>query len=166
MNIAAIPVKKKMPLDAFKIEYFAAENPGQEYPLELALPADEVRRTRENVLMGLLGQSASERELLSEIYSGGCMLDVDILSDDFKLREALASAGITPTEMVYVYFVLADGLDVGYRAKLDRLSRYLDDVWYPPMDDLLIVDAQFKWLLLLAHWGMAKLHLLNSAGGH
>jgi hypothetical protein len=153
-----------MPLKPYKVEYFAADNPGEEYPLEVALLPEELRQIREHVSEGLLGRFASERELLSEMYSGGAKLSADILSDDFKLGEELARVGIAPNGEVYVYFVLVDGLDVGYRAKLERVSSYLEDVWYPPMDDLLIVDSEFKWLLLLAHYGAGCLHRLELSG--
>lgn len=149
-----------MPVPDFKLQHFFESQPGEEYPLARELEPSSISRIREAIKTSI-GIGNDLREFPQYMAREGAPLADCPVTERTDLRPLLSGHDLSAEE-VTVFFIGNEGLDRGYEANLNRLCRYLDHVWYPPADDLLVVDRSLGWMLFLPHWGAASFLRLAS----
>jgi hypothetical protein len=143
-------------MDAFKIDLFKAERPGEKLPEFRRLGDREADRLRSilSKRAGLIGQM-SLLELTKGLFSlshevGG----IDATEEGFSLTDLMEKLGIEPRKDVYVNWYRYDRID---QIRFEELAKHFASIWYPGPDDIDIFDDSFRWIISVAHNGQVRL---------
>lgn len=138
------------PIVAWKKHAVTAQ--GRQFPETTVLSFAEgaAVRTWLSDSTGLL-QDASNRDILDALYTQTRMLDCfEHMNKRCDIGDMLERTEVV-SESVLLLFPLDGGFDAGVRMSRRDLIGFFDDLWYPSMDDLLIIDEGKAILLLVDH---------------
>jgi hypothetical protein len=125
---------------------------GRIFPDTEILAPREGARVRQRILSTLgLGRDASNREALDALYSGVRKLTLHPrVLDDIPVENMLEEAKVV-SDRVLLLFPLEGGFDSAVIISRRNLIDFFDDLWYPSVDDLLVIDAENEVLLMIDH---------------
>ena len=141
-----------MTMEEFKIEHFEKENPDTKFPWFEVLNDQELIELRNSLFSRLSIESSSDDKILVQrINDAGVFVEnVNASRMGFSLLGLLKSEDIESNDVVYVNWYRFDDVD---RFKLNDLSQYFDDIWYPSSDDIDIFDSSLSWVISVSHSG-------------
>lgn len=127
---------------------------GRSFPDTSVVSIEEGRLIRLLLLKALqLGGSASDREVLDKLYAIGRPL-VSPQSSALELVQIIGTlmreAGLL-SDQILVVLPLEGGFSSAVRMFRSDIIAFFDDVWYPSMDDLLLIDEHENVALLVDH---------------
>lgn len=141
-------------MEKFKIDNFIREKNDKKFPCYRELPNEESRRILSEISLKI-GLQGSPKDIVSEIYNQGILLDtVNAESDDFLLSDVLSFSGITPRLKVFINWYRFDIID---EIIFTDLELYFHDIWYPGPDDIDIFDSTYSWILTVMHHGAVQI---------
>jgi len=134
------------------LENFAREYPGKSFPDYRSVSAIEAEQTKLRISMQMdFPPSASSLELVRLVREQSTVLsNVNAESDDFNLKSVIFRAGIMPKEEIYINWHRFDEID---RMRLEDLSGYFEDIWYPSADDIDLFDDSLSWIFSISYSG-------------
>lgn len=140
-------------MDKLKIDHFAREHPAEGFPGFRSLTPDDAALIRENVARALMLPLTSDgASLLRALGDQQTVLDEpNAEAVGFNLKACLRSLGIHARDSVFINWYRFDDID---EMKVDDLSRYFANIWYPSSDDIEIFDGKYDWILSVRHDGV------------
>lgn len=103
--------------------------------------------------LDILGLDASEDpiRIIERLESVSIpIIDCSVNDLDFNLERTLTNQLEILPKKVYINWHRFDAID---EMRLEDVSNYFDDIWYPSVDDICILDPSSKWALSVAHYG-------------
>ena len=149
-----------MTMEEFKIEHFEKEYPDTKFPWFEVLNDQEIIELRNGLYSRLSIERLSDDKILVQRINNAVILieNVNASRIGFSLLGLLKSKGIESSDVVYVNWYRFDDVD---RFKLEDLSEYFDDIWYPGSDDIDIFDGSLSWVISVSHSGEIKMGILK-----
>lgn len=140
-------------MDTIKIQNFAREYPGKDFPSFKSLAAIEAEKIKTIIAskLGVPQDSSSAIDIVKilEEYSS-VIPNTNAESDLFNLRSTLLDTDISPKKNVFINWYRFDQID---EIAIDDLSLYFDDIWYPSADYIDIFDDSLSWILSVGYSG-------------
>jgi len=146
----------------YKIKDFQTDHPGKNFPEYQHIEGDELERIQQSAFakLALPTTSAGVSELVKTIDSRSQIIPaVNADVDGFILSQVLENLGLAASEYVFVNWHRFDDID---RLRLQDLSDYFWDIWYPGADDIDVFPENLSWILSVAHDGYLKLLRLSN----
>jgi hypothetical protein len=139
------------PVDALKVQNFARENPGADFPPFAPLGPSECTQLR-TAIATRLGLDAQSEPLviLNTLRANASSLAEVNAEDEFDFRGVVSGLGIKARAEVLVNWHRFDNID---RVALLDLSKHFDYIWYPSSDDIESFDESLDWFVLICHDG-------------
>jgi hypothetical protein len=148
-------------MEPFKLELFSREFPQDAFPRYEELDTDQIFATFAKVA-NAKGQDLDEStyiDFVKSLFSSGTSVRID--HEDLDLHQLASDSGLSTDEATVVFYNNQDLKAVAM--KFSDLSKHLDDIWYPPSEDLIVISAEYDWLITLGHWNAARVHKLASS---
>jgi len=148
-------------VEAFKIEEFLKDNPGENFPQFKKLRPDESDNIR-SVLAARLGMDTNTNPLqlfLSLLEVSRTLVDVDIDASDFSLASVVASFGVKPTQHAYIDWRRFEDIDC---FKFSDLDNYFKPICTDYLgDDVCVFDDTLEWLIFVMHYERVQVVRFN-----
>lgn len=133
-------------MDAFKIILFESER-------KLSFPGFKTLTRPE--CQNLINKLSEKYNLVGndialELSSRQTFYEKAYTIENFNLMNTLADLGIKPMTKVIINWFRFQRLD---EFKIDDLTRYFDDIWFPGSDDIDVFDDTLNWILSVRHDG-------------
>lgn len=139
-------------MQLFKIEHYErAHGVGTFMPFR-PLALAEVRSINER-LKGRLGLSAdtSDPETMRTLEQASqLVIGADAEAENFDLRAVMESVGLGTAGKVYLHWSIGDEMD---ELLTQDVTEKFDDIWYPSSNDLLLIEPDVRWVLMIRHFG-------------
>ena len=144
-------------MERFKIEYFEREHGANSFPAFRSLTREEADQTLALLKRRLgLPDELNGLDVLNIVDQKGVDVDgVDATEDAFDLKSVLDRMGYSAVRV----FVILSNWD--RFARIDEfgtedLCKYFLDIFYPPADDMEILDSDLTWLVSIRHYGAVR----------
>jgi hypothetical protein len=137
-------------MERFKIENFRRRD--AVFPWFRSLSADEAYAIRTRLRDRLAPEpDTNDLDLTRLVAAISVPLPgVSALDPGFRLARQVQLRGVTPEPIVLINWYRYDTID---EMRLDELSEWFADIWYPGADDIEVFDNSLQWILTIAHTG-------------
>jgi hypothetical protein len=151
-------------MEPFKLELFRKEFPSGDFPSYDELGNSQIFPIFAKVAstMGTTLDESGYVDFVKGLFGSGKPYRIDAYDGSFDLIRFCRESHVPIIEEVIVIFY--DYADLkGVRMKLLDLATHLEDIWYPPMEDLIVISSNYDWLITLGHWDAARVHGIQGA---
>ncbi|MBE0302022.1 hypothetical protein [Leptospira interrogans] len=143
-------------MEEIKIENFIATYPYKVFPYWKALSIQECVKIKKEIILKLnLPSNVTDLNLIKLIEKKGVFKDTLDLDHSENIKITLANnLPSTKNKLIYINWYRMDRIDQMYL--IDLINNF-DDIWYPSVDDIDIIDMSVSWILSTSHFGEIKL---------
>jgi hypothetical protein len=141
-------------VEQFKIEYFEQEHGANTFPEFRTLTKEEMDHVLRllKTRLGLPDKSDALEVLRTIDQKSFDVPGVDATEDVFDLHSVLARLGFS-AERAFVNWNQFGSID---EFGVKDLCNSFDEIFYPPADDLEILDSKLTWLVSIRHYGAVR----------
>ncbi len=151
-------------MESYKIEHYEREHGSGSFPGFRSLSVTEARRIYVAVIRaaGLLSCRTAEELVLAVRDMSILEEGVQVESVDFSLLDLIRKLGLPTSKKVYLNWYRYDKID---EINTVDLAEHFDDIWYPSVDDLDVIDGDIRWQISISHYGAVTWLLLGRENG-
>ncbi len=134
----------------FKIEYFKADYPDRDIPIDRHLDDAEAEELLHRLNKKFeLSPEGDPETLLGTIFSRSEYLMKIDNPGSFVLSKVLTEYKIS-TETIYINWSKFNDID---NISIQSFDKYFDYLWYEGADDIELFDTSLNWVVLINHEG-------------
>ncbi|ASV12356.1 hypothetical protein [Leptospira santarosai] len=143
-------------MEKIKIENFIATYPYKAFPYWEALSIQECAKIKKEIILKLsLPSNVTDLNFIKSIEKKGVFKAILDLDHSENIKTTLVNnLPSTKNELIYINWYRMDRIDQMYL--IDLINNF-DDIWYPSVDDIDIIDMSISWILSVSHFGEIKL---------
>ncbi|XDD49565.1 hypothetical protein AB3N59_14330 [Leptospira sp. WS92.C1] len=147
-------------MEQIKIENYIKDNPNKSFPYWSELDSEACGKIRNTIIRKLqLISDISDIDLMKTIEKRGAFkgfIDIDNIENTKKVL--LTSLPTTDNELIYINWYRINKIDQMY---LQDLIDNFDDIWYPSVDDIDVINTTISWIFSISHFGGIKIIQLD-----
>ena len=143
-------------MESFKIQNYEREHGAGTFFSFQHLSDSEATAVRERLKTALhLPKNSSPLELVEFISDKGTIADsFNVRDESFSMYEFAKHFNIVLSEYTFVNWYRFDDIDL---MTVNDLFSSIDDIWYPSVDEIDILDSEMRWILSIDDAGGLKL---------
>ena len=144
-------------MDAFKVEFFHRDRPGQLFPWFETLTAQQAEHIRRVLATRLAADATSvpSNLFVGLLAKATSVNNINVDAPSFSLISYLNTLNLSPTEFGYITWDVFNDID---RFKFQDLSTYFEDICTGYLsDDVCVFDDTLEWFLFIMHYGVTKI---------
>jgi hypothetical protein len=140
-------------MEEFKIRNFKEAHPDAVFPLVQPLTTPEIRQSQRLLRGRLAIRGEADGSVLTRRLAECETLfpAVNANDEDFDLSDVFDAIDVRKEGDVVLNWHHFETLE---RISLLDLVRHFDDVWYPAVDDLDVLDPHVSWIVSISHEGV------------
>ncbi|HWV16077.1 MAG TPA: hypothetical protein VN030_11670 [Cellvibrio sp.] len=142
-------------MNQLKIDNFIQLHPGKNFPKFTSLDINSVKKVRDAIAHKVNLEGSMTDLFFAQSIDTFSKICVGINAEDigFSIKQTLLGLGINHLTYVYINWYRYDAID---ELSIDGLDEFFDDIWYPAIDDIDIIDINLSWILSITHFGQVK----------
>ena len=137
-------------MDSYKLEEFAGDHPGQQYPWVESVQPQEAQRMVSELMSRFCPSATNASDFIHFIAEQPMLEEITVLDDEFDFTRLLIDAQIRIPQEILVNFAAFEQLE---RMRYAEFAKHFRYVYWPATDDLDCFDESLEWIVSIDHDG-------------